>query len=426
MFGYDNSNIYLLFYALAWATALYSYWKKKKLFGSGILIIISYLFYAIVSVALYNNPLALGDYAKLTFFPFVYLFSVLLICLQPVLRYNEHSVIVLPSISLINTISWIIVIVTVLTLPNVLGHIREGVLMILTTEGGGAELYNQSRIGEQVQSSLWNYFYAFSNITSDISVLFLFFYLTLQKKKQFLLFGLVVGVFTSILGSLSSGLRTEATMKILIIFGSYYLFKDHLSKKTKRVMTISGSILLSLVFLVMIALTISRFSSFEGGTDYQVERYIGQANLNFNNYCLDAGGIRHGDRTCNTFKRILGFDNVPRDVMETRARYSTMKINDGSFYTFVGDFTLDFGPIWGGLILLFSSVILCRLTRPHKKGVIYFHQLLLVYFSMSVCIQGGMYLFYYSFKQNFVIIAYFLLYLLFYWDYYSRIKKASF
>ncbi len=156
-------------------------------------------------------------------------------------------------------------------------------------------------------------------------------------------------------------------MKILLFFGSYFLFKEQLSKTVRYTMKTIGIVLLSFVFVVMAALTISRFALSEGGAYFQVERYIGQANLNFNNYCLDAGGIRYGDRTCNVFKKLLLFDNVPNDIMSTRAKYSHMKIDDGSFYTFVGDFVLDFGPIFGALILIIFSILFCLLTKPKKR-----------------------------------------------------------
>ena len=413
----DSSNIYLLLYIASWIITFIVYWKKKKVFGTGLLIVSSYIFYAVVSFSLYNNPYAVSMFKVLTFFPFVYLFVMLLIFLQPVLKYNEKNIIQQPSISLINTISWSIVIVTLITLPSVLGHIQDGVTLILTSEEGGKDLYNEFREGEHTSYSFLNYFYALRNISSDISVLFLFNYLTLSQKNKFLMLGLLLGAFTSVLSSLADGLRTEASMKILLFFGSYFLFKEQLSTTVRRTMKTIGIVLLSFVFVVMAALTISRFSLSEGGANFQVERYIGQANLNFNNYCLDAGGIRYGDRTCNVFKKLLLFDNVPNDIMSTRAKYSKMKINDGSFYTFVGDFALDFGPIFGALILIIFSILFCLLTKPKKRGKILFHQLILVYFVMSVCIQGGMYMFYYSFKMNYVIIAYFLFYLLFRWDY---------
>jgi len=426
MLGNDTSNIYLLLYISAWIITFVVYWKKKKYFGAGLLIVSSYIFYAVISFSLYNNPYAVSTFKALTFFPFVYLFVMLLISLQPVLKYNEKSIIQQPSISLVNFISWSIVIVTLITLPSVLSHIQDGVTLILTTERGGIDLYNEFRMGNHTSNSFLNIFYALGNISSDISVLFLFYYLTLPNKNKNLLLGLLLGAITSILSSLADGLRTEASMKILLIFGSYFLFKEQLSKSVRRTMKTIGIVLLSFVFVVMAALTISRFASAEGGANFQVERYIGQANLYFNNYCFDAGGIRYGDRTCNVFKKLLLFDNVPNDVMATRAKYSNMKIDDGSFYTFVGDFVLDFGPIYGALILIIFSILFCLLTKPKKRGKILFHQLILVYFVMSVCIQGGMYLFYYSFKMNYVIIAYFLFYLLFRWDYHTiRAKRLE-
>ena len=83
-----------------------------------------------------------------------------------------------------------------------------------------------------------------------------------------------------------------------------------------------------------------------------IEWYYGQSFLNFNNYGLDAGGIRYGDRTANFFKSFL-FDDVPHNFVERREKYSHLKIDDYYFYTFVGDFTIDYGPILA--VLLFYN-----------------------------------------------------------------------
>ena len=52
--------------------------------------------------------------------------------------------------------------------------------------------------------------------------------------------------------------------------------------------------------------------------------------LFFNNYGLDADGIRYGDRTANLFKQII-WDDTPHNYMERRDKYPHLKIDDYYF-----------------------------------------------------------------------------------------------
>lgn len=419
----DFSCINLILYIVAWIIVFLVFYKKKKYLSAGLLIVLSYIFYAIISFLLYVNPLAIGEFKTVTLFPFIYLFVLLFVSLRPVLRYNEKSVIRRPNLLLINIYIYIYFISTIFILPSIFSNMREGIMLLLTTPDGGEALYNASKDVTGGHSSIMGLFSAIYNIISDFGVLLLFYYCTLPKRKLYVLIGLIICPLVAIIYSLSLGLRTEASMKILTIVGGYFLLRPNIVSDLRKKISTVGLIAGSLVLFLMTILTISRFRNFTGGVLYEVERYIGQANLNFNNYCLDAGGIRYGDRTMNTFKQMLGFSNVPKDVMETRAKYSHMAIDDGSFYTFIGDFTLDFGPFFAFLLISLFTFIIYKLTIPKRKGVIYFHQLILIYFVMVVCIQGGMYLFYYSFKHNYTIIVYFISYLIFRFS--NRIKVSS-
>ena len=133
--------------------------------------------------------------------------------------------------------------------------------------------------------------------------------------------------------------------------------------------------------------------------------YIGQANLNFNNYGLDAGGIRYGDRTFRVFKEILGFPNVPSGPTERRFKYSNLRIDDNRFSTFVGDFTIDFGSVVAVVIFIVFSLLFLRLTKP-KNGMMTFSQLIILYLSILIPLQGGMYLFNYSDGGNYRLIGF--------------------
>ncbi len=113
---------------------------------------------------------------------------------------------------------------------------------------------------------------------------------------------------------------------------------------------------------------------------------------------------------------------MPKNFVERRAKYPNLRINDGVFSTFVGDFTIDFGPVIGSLILLFFTVFVLIKTKI-RDGIIRFHQLILLHFVMNVCVIGGLKLYPFSdVGGNLQLIVYFIAYILFRLDYNLRLK----
>ena len=187
-------------------------------------------------------------------------------------------------------------------------------------------------------------------------------------------------------------------------------------KRWVRVILISLAILITIPF---IALSVSRFGEEEGGLLGGIIYYTGEAPYYFNNYALDADGIRYGDRTCNLFKKLIGLSS-PNGIFDVRSTYYDMKMDDSIFSTFVGDFVLDFGGTVTAILFILFSFLFTKLTGTNAPNQIPFHRAILAYFAMTVCMQGGMYLFNYSFEANLQILAIFIFYLLFGMEYLLR------
>ena len=202
---------------------------------------------------------------------------------------------------------------------------------------------------------------------------------------------------------------------------AYFFFKRFIPQNiNKKVKIVGISIIGALLFLIAL-ITVSRFTD-EGGVGSSVYGYTGMQNLNFSKYGLDNGGIRYGDRTCAIFKKMLGFSNVPNNFWEGRDKYPHLKIDDGVFIGFVGDFTLDFGPIFALIIFILFNVFVINHTRIYSK-TIKFHQLVLLSFVFNICMEGGMKLYPYAYTDNLRIIVYFIAYFIFRFDYENNYKN---
>ena len=409
------SELYLWLYIFLWGFVLLKYLRRQKVFGAGGLLITSYLIFAIAAWALYTNPFSAGSFKELHLFPFLYLFMMLLIASLPIIQYDYGNIPMIsrPNIGIINIFSYIYIVATFVQLPDTLSNMGEGIAKIITDPTAGAELYTEAHenVGGSVFGQITNVFAIIHNLLSDIAVIIFFYVLTLKRPPKWLVFGFSVAMIIDIMYPLSRGLRTDATMKIFTILIAYFAMKPFLDVKIKKIASRAGLVLLFLLMTPFVLITVSRFGNWDGGALYSTEYYLGQAPLKFNNYGLDAGGIRYGDRTATLFKSVF-FDDVPRTIMDGRRKYPYLLLDDSNFSTFVGDFTIDYGPVWAFILFVIFSVCVCVKTRPHS-GVLKFHQLILCYFSMCVCMQGGMYLFNYAYGLNLVIIAFALAYFTF-------------
>lgn len=407
----DYSVFYLCLYVGAWALTYLRYRKIKKGFDAGSFIILSYLFYAIVSVIWFRNPFSNGMYLPIRFSPFLYLYGMLFISLTPLIKYNSKdiSVISIPDPLIVHSISWVIVISTVIAIPSIIDNLSSGLTRILSDSSAGADLYSESLISaENTGRGINNLTSIISNALADIAVFLFFYYLTLEHPSKLLLVGLFLSCFFSMVLPIASGARGGVVRSVFTIFIAYLLFRPFIRKKYLKPLRIMGIVIFILVSVPFIALTNSRFEERDGGSLASNERYLGQANLNFNNYGLDAGGIRYGDRTFNLVKRVF-FRDTPKNYLERRAKYPHLKMDDGVFSTFVGDFTLDFGPIGAIIIFLFFNFIICRMTRI-INGKIAFHQILLIFFSACICAQGGFSLYSFSDTNGLKIVSLLIVY----------------
>ncbi len=422
------SNTILIIYILLWIIVFFIQKKHTTYFGPCLFVILTYVVYSVLSFLLYQTD-ERSRYGQLSFFPLAYLFIMLIIALCPGIKYERSEISRIQKPSMIILYSFFIVygICTIATLPSAISDVRSGLFLILNNADAGAQIYKEARqnavSSDGSISGILGFFTIIHNLFRDISIFALFYYLSLKERIRSISIYLIVVLVVDILISIARGGRTTFMMIIFSIAIAYFIFKEYWPDKQRKIVKKIIPVAMVLLLIPFMALTSSRFGNNTGNNAAinSIINYAGMANLNFDTFVFDSNGIRYGDRTANEFKRMLGFD-VPAGIRETRIKYSNMSISDAKFYTFVGDFVLDYGPIVTAILFCVFSAIICYMSRT-RDGSIPFHKLLLVYFSLCVCSQGGMYLFYYSFIYNLVILAFLLMYIVFYFDY--RIQRGG-
>lgn len=405
------------------------YQRKRKTFDAGSLLLSLYTLYAVMSILLYNNTDYSSHFKPIHLFPFIYLFLMLRMAMSPVFQYCNSAVteIKRPNSRLFIIVLLFFVVPSLINFPSSVSDIQGGIMRLILDASDMGDMYREAM--EQSETSgtggISNLFAIFSSAFYDLGVLFTFYYFSIPKRNVLLSIALILSCIIGLLGSVSLGQRGAIVSCAFTIAISFLIMKPFYSEKLSKVLGRIGAVSGIGIVLLLAIMTVGRFANESSGTAGSVEYYTGQANLYFNNYGLDDGGIRYGDRTIPLFKGMVGFNNVPRNYWQRRDKYPHLKINDEVFSTFVGDFTIDFGPIIAFVLFVLFMVVLVSATKV-RGNIIGFHQLILVHFVACVCVQGGMTLFSFSdIGGNLSIIVYFVAYLVFKSDYMSRLKSRS-
>lgn len=417
------NNILLIGNALLYLVTFIYLRRKEQNIGAGSLIILYYFFIAFVSIFLFNHPLSEGFFLDLKLFPYIYLYVMLLLACYPIIRFSRTEVenITLENHTALNVICYIIIISTLLYVPKVIQDLTQGISTLFFDPDGGSDLYKESyEKFDQAGKSVSNIPAIIIGAFSDLSILFFFFYLTLKERKKIIIIGLTFSVFMLMVSSISEGERGDVVTKLITFIFTFILMKQFLSEKIRKYAFIAIFTGIGIMVIPISFITISRFSQQEFDDDfvsYSVEYYFAQAPLNFNNYGLDPGGCRYGDRTATLVKRIVSSDS-PQNYSERMDKYSYMNMSENIFYTFIGDFTLDYGPILAVVIILGFSMFVLFKTQIGTTQTLLFHQLILLYLLMCICVQGAFTLFSFSdIGGNLRFILTLFLYLYFKIDY---------
>jgi oligosaccharide repeat unit polymerase len=408
-----QDNMYLFIYLFAWTVVFLWHQKKKKNFDSGSLILLIYILGSLASIMLFN-----GDYYtfnELRIFPFIYQFLMLLLISWPIIKYDPKKIIKIysPSSRSLNIVSIIFIISSVVSVFSIILNFGETINILITDSVGGTDLYNEAwNIGlDQNDGVISNLPAIISSAMSGVGILLTVFYATLKNRNNLIFIGLIISIIIIILPSIASGQRNGIIETAIVTITTFYFLKFLISKVLRKKIILFASIFLILISLPFVYITISRFGETSGASE-SLYFYAGQEKLYFNNYGLDNGGLRYGDRIFPFFKSIIGFD-VPQNFWERRAKYNNLKINDEVFTGIVGDFTLDFGPITTLLIFILATLFVLNKTKP-RNGIIYFYQLIPLHFLIYSCTIGGFKLFPFAdLSGNLKFIVYIMAYVFF-------------
>lgn len=404
-------NVLAIFYLLLWIVTFCWYQWKQHIFDGGSVVILSYIIYAVFSLITLNDELFSSNYNPLKLFPYLYLYTMLMIALSPCIQNHLHPVesIEQPNTCILSVVSILAIVCVILLFPTITNNFQNGLIRLFIDSDAGKDAYAEQIDNVSERGSAINNIPAIIfNALSDIVIFLLFYFLTLKKKNIWIICGLGLCIVYSVLDAVMNGRRGPVISCFLTILLGYMFFKQFMPKKVVKRVRLVGIIAFIMASLPVIAITSSRFSESTAGVGGFFNWYVGQGSLYFNNYGLNAGGTRNGDRILYLAKRLIDSD-TPKNFMERRVKYHNLDMDDDRFTTFVGDICIDFGPYLTVIIFVvcYGCILIVTRTRGKTQKL---HQSFLIYFTLCICMQGGMSLFPYADTANIRMLAMLLFY----------------
>lgn len=371
----------LIINSIAYFATFFFFQKRVGSLQVASVVLLTYSIASLGSIYIYSVSPVWGDwnFNNLTLFPFLYLYVVLLISFIPIMEFSNTKCINmrLPKSFAMNIISLLIIIF------NLVFFVQTILSSFSISDLFSADILadNYEDKGESMAVKGGNLFGALKNVFID--VLWIMFMYNWVCRKRILALGLIVSIFISVLTSLAWGARGPVMSIIMQMPFAYIVFLPLMTSTQKKQIVFSASILGGVVFAGFWAMTYGRFSDNVNHTLTDIIiYYVSSDFLFFNNYAIDPGGCRYGDRVFPLFRMLLGLDTAD-GWRDRRLLFTKLKVDDSQFTTFVGEFCIDFGPIVAFAIISFFSFIIYRKFKKKKYdlgdvvlGMLWYHILI--------------------------------------------------
>ena len=376
-----DSNAILILNLLFYFAAFYFFQRRSAGFRFGSVVLFVYFFVSVISLFLFDSEFS--NFNDLSLLPFVYLFVVFLIFVYPLLNLREKK---FSDIFIYDSrcLDFLSILLITLTLLNFFGEIQLLSLSSLFDYNMILNSYDQSHEELELMTSESSVLRMLYVVIRDFSFPLLIYNILLKKKKM--IYGILFSIILGILLSLSNSSRNGLVSLVVSLPYLYIILKYRLGEKLKKKLLFILAVFVIFIGFIFFIITYARFG--QESNDklfYSLENYTEQSMLVFNNYRMDANGITYGDRTAPLIRKLLGL-KTSTNYYERRFVYSKMLVNDSYFITFIGDFTLDYGPMFAVIILSIFSFLFFRCLKIYNKYSL--SHIFILYLYYNWCVRG--------------------------------------
>lgn len=200
----------------------------------------------------------------------------------------------------------------------------------------------------------------------------IFFYLLSCKRKTsiFIYAGLIMAIVNPVLNNLNVGSRYAFVLETLFTLAIYLIFAPRINSETKRLVKKVGIVVIGLFGFYFAMITINRFTD---SFDFQDEDpilistslYAGESSVNFSTMMWGSENYTDGDNCFFIFKHLAG--SYPGEHRDSEMLQIKSKLPLNTFFTFIGDFYIDFGPYGAFAFISLLSLTAMYLVKQLRK-----------------------------------------------------------
>ena len=394
-----------LFNFSLYALLLIYLWKKKK---SWICIVIvgMWAFSAFCGIFYTSSTVYRNGRYETSIEPFIYLFCALCVSLMPFMRqtvvdiqriqYNNRRWLDLFCIG----VGILAIEPFVEAIYHLIDFIITGRFLLLganyddVATGQMDALIQRSSIGAKLTTAML--------MLKVVTPLLFFYYLQYKNRNRYILIGLFIAAIVPALANVSVGSKTEIIFFLTYMIGLYLMLGKTLetsARKLMRKLIISAG---CIVIAMVIGLSIGRYiigghGDGENSVGAYLFQYTAESMYNFNENAYHELRPLHGSMTCFPPMKALG---LLSDQIDDRRDYNSMHMMGPAhlFYSYFGDFYLDFGFVGAFFIFIITSLLFSKIKIKQNMSLTSLSLFSLYLYAMMNS------LFYFCFKANWMSI----------------------
>jgi oligosaccharide repeat unit polymerase len=399
-------KVEIILNALLYVSFFFIFYLKKKRLDLGVLILLVFAISNVISVFYYSFDYVRPNFNNITFQPFLYLFILYIICLVPFQRISDKHI---NSISAKGSLPFLFILSCSLIFISIVPLI-ENIVLVIKNRGNDAiisSIYDSRNQGEKIEiySLLGRRLNYISSLFLTTSIICFFYFLSLPKRRNLLIFGLSLIIVNNVLYYYNTSNRAGIIICFLFIITCFFLFKNILDKRVLSFIKYTGFFFILLVITIIGIVTAARLDN-SSNTEITalswLSLYGGEGSLKFNNDLWHIKYHTNGDDIFCFVKNLLGFETFKESL--ARDNYYNLKngIQIENFYTVLGDVFFDFGLVLTPIFCFIINRIIYFLTR--KREVYPLDIIFLIAFFAHIFILGFSAFIYRSYDAQFGLI----------------------
>lgn len=306
-------------------------------------------------------------YNNLSIIPYIFLLVCFFISLFPLINRNDLAIATLPNANF----KILKITIDFFTLVSIVPFI-ENLLHFISTYGASdtsslADIYEEKMYGSGLKvnwlSSIGKIGNTLDGLFKDFLMFIPFYILAYKKSSKKLIVASFIPIGNHILFQLNASGRTLITNFILIGIFYILLYRKLISNHRMLVVKKTAVIVVSAALVSMSLLTLSRHEATNKDTPVPVVvgYYVAKSHVDFNENVWYMQKHMEGDNSFGLLKSMIGLPTPKnKNLYWTEARTG---IKPNLFYTYIGDWVVDFGA---GVTFVLFILVSCFANR-------YFH-----------------------------------------------------